>query len=155
MFAKLLFLFIAVPIMELAIFIRLGDSLGIGATLAIILVTAILGAGLTKSQGRQALQNFNQALASGKMPHREATDGLLILVAGAVLLTPGFLTDALGFALLFPPTRAIFRHRLAASLKEKIRLVPSGGSPFSQPPPTPQNQPRPSSRLDDGEVIDV
>ena len=160
MFGKLLLLFIIVPILELTLFIQLGDVLGLPATLAIIVLTAFLGAALTKSQGRQALANFNQALASGKMPHREATDGLLILIAGAVLLTPGFLTDAFGFALLFPPTRAFFRHRLAAKLKSSIRIVPAGGNPFTAGPgpedtPSPSRRAQPASNLDRGDVIDV
>lgn len=144
MFARLLLLFIVVPIVELFLFSFIGSRIGLWPTLAIIVITAILGAALTRSQGRQALMNFQQALAQGRMPHQEVTDGLLILIAGAVLLTPGFLTDAVGFALLMPPVRQVLRGRLADSLKSKI-VVGSGPAQESRKP----------SKLDDGKVIDV
>ena len=153
MFSKLLLLFILVPLAELFLFMKIGSQLGFPLTLAIIIITAILGAALTKSQGRQALARFQLAMKEGRMPHREATDGLIILVAGALLLTPGFLTDAVGFSLLFPPARALIRGSLAQVLKNKIRIVPNNpmqnGSPF---PPETQTR---DSKLDDGKVIDV
>jgi len=103
-------------------------------TLAIIIITAALGAYLTKQQGSLALRNFQQALGSGQLPHVEATDGILILVAGAVLLTPGFLTDAIGFALLIPQARALVRGRLATYMKRHIKTSVSGmPSAASQP----------------------
>ena len=86
MFGKLLLLFILVPIAELYLFINIGSQLGLGLTLAIIIVTAILGASLTKSQGRRAMEKFQAATAAGRMPAKEAIDGLMILLAGAVLI---------------------------------------------------------------------
>jgi UPF0716 protein FxsA len=137
MLLRLLALFILVPIAELAIFIALGDKIGLWRTLAIIVITGILGAALTKSQGTRALQRFRQASAEGRLPHQEVTDGLLILIAGAVLLTPGFLTDTVGFLLLVPPVRALVRGRLAAYLKSKIKIVTPNmpGEPAPPPPP--------------------
>ena len=88
MFGKLLLLFILVPTAELYLFITIGSQLGLGPTLAIIIVTAILGASLTKSQGRRAIAKFQAATAAGRMPAKEAIEGLMILLAGAVLLTP-------------------------------------------------------------------
>jgi len=123
----ILFLFIAIPLIELALFMTLGEQLGIINTIAIIIITGFLGAKLTKSQGLKALSNFRQATASGQLPHKEITDGLMILVAGAVLLTPGFLTDAIGFALLIPQVRALLRSRLAEKLKDKIHVSPPSG----------------------------
>lgn len=124
MFLRLLFLFILVPIIELSLFMALGRYLGLLPTLVIILLTGFLGAVLTKSQGSKALANFTGAMAIGQMPHREIVDGLLILIAGAVLLTPGFLTDAIGFALLVPPLRAMIRgilsDRLALSIQKQV-----------------------------------
>jgi UPF0716 protein FxsA len=145
-FAKLLALFIIVPLLELAIFIALGDYLGLPTTLAIIVFTGILGAALTKSQGARALNRFRLASAEGRLPHQEVVDGLLILIAGAVLLTPGFLTDTVGFLLLVPPVRALFRSRLGNYLKSKIQIIPTGPLPGAGPP-----QPRSV----DGTVIDV
>ncbi len=146
MFGKLLLLFILVPLAELYLFMTLGDALGIWNTIAIIIITAFLGASLAKSQGRMAMANFQNAMASGKMPHHEVLDGLMILIAGAVLLTPGFLTDAIGFALLFPPTRLIVRKLLADRLKDKIQVM--GPRPSMKASPE-------KSKLDDGNVIDV
>ena len=123
MFLKLLVLFILVPIAELFLFLRIGVRIGLPATLAVILLTAVIGAALTRSQGARALANFRQAMGRGQLPHREALDGLLILLAGAVLLTPGFLTDTVGFLLLFPPARHAIRGRLGHYLKGRIRII--------------------------------
>lgn len=148
MFLRLLALFILVPVAELAIFIALGDRIGLAATLAVIVITAFLGAALTKSQGTRALQRFRQASAEGRLPHKEVTDGLLILVAGAVLLTPGFLTDSVGFLLLVPPVRTLVRERLASYLKTRIRVV-------APQIPTPSSAPDPAPPPGKGKVIDV
>lgn len=149
MFLRLLALFILVPIAELYLFLTLGNKIGLGPTLAIIILTGILGAALTKSQGARALQRFRQASAAGRLPAREVVDGLLILLAGAVLLTPGFLTDTVGFLLLVPPVRALVRGRLAEYLKGKIKIVTPAGmqGPAAPPQPAP-----PPGR---GKVIDV
>ena len=149
MFGKLLLLFILVPLVELYLFMTLGAQLGFPNTIAIIMITAIIGAALTKSQGRLAMAKFQQATSEGRMPHEEALDGLMILLAGAVLLTPGFLTDAIGFLLLIPPIRAIVRNSLAKRLRGKIKIVTPGS------PPGPGEESGPPSKLDDGKVIDV
>jgi len=148
-FGKLLLLFILVPLAELYLFMTLGAALGFGNTLAVIIITAFIGASLTKSQGRLAMVKFQQATAEGRMPHKEALDGLMILLAGAVLLTPGFLTDAIGFLLLVPPVRAVVRNILAKRLKGKIKVVAPGF------PSQGEEESRPPSKLDDGNVIDV
>ncbi|MBG68915.1 MAG: membrane protein FxsA [Roseibacillus sp.] len=144
MFLKLLSIFILVPILELSLLLRVGSKIGLEATLAIILLTAFIGAILTRTQGSRALSNFRNALADGKLPHREALDGLLILLAGAVLLTPGFLTDAAGFLLLFAPTRAAIRERLSTYLQKRIQIISPG----------PQ-QSGPGKQSNDGDFIDV
>ncbi|MBB81039.1 MAG: membrane protein FxsA [Roseibacillus sp.] len=144
MFLKLLTIFILVPILELSLLLRIGSKIGFEATLAIILLTAFIGAILTRTQGSRALSNFRNALAGGKLPHREALDGLLILLAGAVLLTPGFLTDTAGFLLLFAPTRAAIRKRLSTYLQKRIQIIPSG----------PQ-QSGPGQKSSDSDFIDV
>ncbi len=142
MFAKLLALFILVPLVELYLFLVLGSRIGLGPTLIIIVFTGILGAALTKSQGARALARFRQASAEGRLPHNEVLDGLLILIAGAVLLTPGFLTDTVGFLLLVPPVRAL----LGNYLKSRIKIVPGTDPPQeTAPPPPPGN----------GQIIDV
>ena len=146
MFGRLLLLFILVPLAELYLFMTLGDWLGLPKTIAIIILTAVIGAALTKSQGRLAMQKLKQAASEGRMPHKEAMDGILILIAGAVLLTPGFLTDTVGFLLLVPPVRALIRGRLTEKLKSKIQVSAPGFPPQEEAPP---------SKMDDGNVIDV
>ena len=126
MFPRLLLLFIIVPIIELSLFMLLGKHLGLPSTLLIIIITAFIGASLTKSQGGKALVNFQNAMAQGQMPHKEIVDGLRILIAGAVLLTPGFLTDAIGFLLLLPPARAIIRKTLSTKLADKVNVSTEG-----------------------------
>lgn len=148
-FGKLLLLFILVPLAELYLFMTLGAQLGFPNTIAMIIITAIIGATLTKSQGRLAMAKFQQATSEGRMPHKEALDGLMILLAGAVLLTPGFLTDAIGFLLLIPPIRALVRTSLSKRLKGKIKVVTPGFTPQAE------EESGPPSKLDDGKVIDV
>lgn len=121
MFVRLLILFITVPLLELSIFLTLGTKIGIPETIAIVILTGFLGAWLTKSQGVKVLSRYQTAIQSGKIPHQEITEGLLILIAGAVLLTPGFLTDVIGFSLLVPPVREKVRGMIGAYLKGRIR----------------------------------
>ncbi len=128
---------------------KIGSRLGLGPTLAIIIVTAVLGASLTKSQGRRAIEKFQAATTAGRMPAKEAIDGLMILLAGAVLITPGFLTDTVGFLLLLPSFRAIVAGYAGKRLKGKIQVVTPG-----MPNQSAQEQ-KPESKLDDGNVIDV
>lgn len=126
MFARLLILFVTVPVVELILFWTIGRQIGLAATFGIILATGILGAWLTKLQGLRTLARYQQALAEGRLPHQEVMDGLMILVAGAVLLTPGFLTDIVGFMLLVPAVRSVVRNGLAQYLKGKIQVVGGG-----------------------------
>jgi UPF0716 protein FxsA len=108
----LIVLFIAVPIIELAVIIQVGQLIGLWPTLAILVADSILGSVLMRSQGRAAWRGFNAALASGRPPAREVLDGVLVIFGGALLLTPGFATDIFGLLLLFPPTRAVARRLL-------------------------------------------
>ena len=123
MFARLLLLFIVVPAVELVLLIKIGGRIGLLPTLGLILVTGFLGAFLTKLQGVRALDNFRRAFAEGRLPREEVLDGVMILLAGAVLLTPGFLTDAAGFALLIPSIRRPIGRRLAGWIKANVKVV--------------------------------
>ena len=144
MFGKLLFLFIAIPVAELYLFMTLGKEIGLLPTLAIIVATAFIGAWLTRMQGARAVARFQKATEEGRMPHEAVLDGVMILIAGVVLLTPGFLTDAVGFALLVPPVRGFLRKRLANALKGSVHIVTPGGAPGPQAPPR--------RRADDGVI---
>lgn len=157
MFGRLLLLFIVVPILELALFLKLGSKIGLDWTILIIVVTAILGAWLTRTQGRNALMRFQQATAEGRLPHAEVLDGLMILLAGAVLLTPGFLTDTVGFLLLVPPFRAVVRTRLAQSLKGRVQVMGSmpGAAGAGFPASSHSGPSTGSERVIEAKVIDV
>ena len=105
----LVLLFIVVPLAELYVLWQVGSLIGILPTIALLLLDSILGTVLVKSQGRHAWRRFNEATQAGRIPAREVADGALIVLGGAFLLTPGFLSDIIGFLLLIPPTRALFR----------------------------------------------
>jgi UPF0716 protein FxsA len=117
--------FILVPLAELAVLIAVGDWIGLVPTLVLLLVVSLAGAWLAKREGLAAWRRFNLALAEARVPTVEVADGAMILLAGALLLTPGFLTDVAGILLLLPPTRALAR-RLAPRLAER-RLRRRGG----------------------------
>ena len=123
LFRKLVLLFTLVPLVEFLLFWKLGDLLGIWVTVGTIIVTGIIGAWLAKVQGLRTLTKYQAALGEGRLPHQEVIDGILILLASAVLLTPGFLTDAVGFALLVPPVREAVRKFLGKRIKDKIQVV--------------------------------
>jgi UPF0716 protein FxsA len=104
--------FIVVPILELAAIIWVGTQIGILPTIALLIVDSIVGAMLMRHQGRAAWRRFNEALQERRAPTREVVDGGLVIFGGALLLTPGFITDILGFTLLLPPTRRVVRAML-------------------------------------------
>lgn len=101
--------FIVVPLVELYVIIQVGGAIGVGPTIALLLIDSLLGAWLLRQQGRSAWVSFNRAMAESRIPAKEVLDGVLIVFGGALLLTPGFVTDIVGFALLIPPSRAIVR----------------------------------------------
>jgi UPF0716 protein FxsA len=122
----LLLIFILVPIAELYVIIKVGEAIGLIPTLILLLADAVLGSMLWRQQGRAAWIRFNRALAENRLPHKEVFDGVLIIMGGALLITPGFLTDILGLILLVPPTRAIVR--AFASRRVRRRLAMGDGA---------------------------
>ena len=123
MLVKLLLLFIALPLAEIVLLIEIGSRIGTLATLAILVLTAVLGASLAHREGLKVLWRIQQKMAQGVMPDEELIDGVLILAAGIVLLTPGLLTDAAGLLLLVPGSRL--------ALKRWLRARFSGASGFT------------------------
>jgi UPF0716 protein FxsA len=121
MFFRLLLLFTVVPIVELALLIQLGRLVGLGPTVAIVLLTGVAGAALARWQGLATLKRVQTEMAEGRMPAGALIDGLLILLAAAVLLTPGLITDAVGFLLLIPPTRAAVRRALSEAFQRRMQ----------------------------------
>jgi UPF0716 protein FxsA len=105
----LVVLFILVPIAELYVIIQVGQQIGALWTIALLIVDSILGSMLLRSQSRSAWRRFNEQLAAGRAPGREVADGAMIIFGGALLLTPGFISDIFGLLLLLPPTRALLR----------------------------------------------
>lgn len=108
MFFKLLLLFAVIPILELYLIIKAGEAIGALNTVLIILTTAIVGASLAKSQGLMVLSRIRQALNEGRVPGNELLHGLMILIGGATLLTPGFITDFVGLSMLLPQIRNVY-----------------------------------------------
>lgn len=120
MFLKLLLIFTLIPLTELVILIKLGNIVGLIPTLLIVIATGILGAWLTRQQGLSTLNKIRMQLSLGKVPAENLINGVLILVGGIVLLTPGLLTDTFGFLLLIPQTREQFKRILKKKLKQKV-----------------------------------
>ncbi len=123
MMAKLLVFFIVVPMVELALLIKLGSLIGVLDTILLIVFTGAVGAILVRTAGIQCLFTVRQQLQSGMFPADELCNGLLILIAGALLITPGLLTDITGFALLVPAVRSVIKTRLRAYLERKLTSV--------------------------------
>ncbi len=119
MFLRLLLLFTVVPLIELFLLVKLGTVIGVGPTVLIVLLTGCLGAVLARWQGLGVVRRLSRDLAEGKLPAEALIDGLLILIAGAVLLTPGLLTDVFGFFLLLPAGRRIVRRTVATRLTRR------------------------------------
>lgn len=134
LFRTLLLLFVGIPLAELALLVQLGRWVGLGPTIALVLITGVLGAWLARAEGLRVLLGARSELAAGRMPGRAIQDGLAVLVGGAVLLTPGLLTDLFGFALLLPPTRRIIvqaiRHRIQRRLDDgTLKMITIERSP--------------------------
>ena len=123
MLLPLALLFIAIPIAELAVIIQVGQAIGVWWTIGLLVADSLIGSWLMRHQGRASWRRFNEAVYGGRIPTREVLDGALVIFGGALLLTPGFITDILGLVLLIPPSRALVRgivsrriaHRMVAS----------------------------------------
>ncbi|EKF9703674.1 membrane protein FxsA [Vibrio cholerae] len=133
MFPILLFLFIAVPVIEIALFIQVGGVLGVWPTIALVLLTAIVGASLVRSQGLQTLLTIQQRLAQGQLPAQQILEGVMLAVAGVLLLTPGFFTDILGMLVLLPAPRAYLAKQLMSRVV--VGNIHASGAGFEQPNP--------------------
>jgi UPF0716 protein FxsA len=117
---RLLLLFIAVPAVELMLLIEVGARIGTLPTLGIIVATGVIGAALARQQGLRAFGTVQARLAAGELPASALIDGVIILVAGALLMTPGILTDAVGFLCLVPATRGALKRRLVRRFEQAI-----------------------------------
>lgn len=118
MFRLLFLLFIIIPIIEITVLMQVGSLLGVGPTIAIVIITAWLGAKYVRQQGLSTLNSVQTKMAQGQMPSDEIVAGLMLLVAGVLLVTPGFVTDFFGLALLIPA----FRSFLVKNTKQHINV---------------------------------
>jgi len=127
-FPTLLLLFLLVPLIEIYLLIKIGGVIGAFPTVVLVVLTAVIGAGLARHQGLATLQRVQAAMARGEAPAIEMIEGVLLLVGALLLLTPGFMTDLLGFACLIPPTR---RALAFWWLRRVTVMTPGGPSPGS------------------------
>lgn len=157
-------LFIGVPLLELIVIVRVGQTIGVGWTILLLIADSLFGAWLLKREGSRALAALGAAFSSGRMPAREIADGMLILVGGVLMLTPGFLSDVLGFLCILPMTRPLARGLLTRFVAARLVVLPGGGyggagfpgAGFPGVPPGNGPRPRPEGHGDvvQGEVVE-
>ncbi len=133
MFGWLAIALLVVPVIELVVVLRVGSMLGVLPTIALLIAISVFGAVLLRSQGRRTLTEISTTIRRGRNPTGPLSDGAMLVFAAALLLTPGFFTDAVGFALLLPPVRAVLRPVLAAAAARSLasgrtRVVRFGGA---------------------------
>ena len=116
----LLFLFVVVPVVEIWVIVQVGQAIGVLPTLVLLLADAVLGTWLFRREGRKAWQALREALNARRVPAKEVADGALVVVGGAFLLSPGFVTDAVGVLCLLPPTRAVLRRALTGLVGRRL-----------------------------------
>ena len=147
----LLLLLIGVPTLEILVFIEVGGTVGLFNTIAFVIVTAAIGAYLLRSQGLEVLHRVQQNLAANQLPVYELFDGAFLLIAGVLLLTPGFVTDGVGFLLFMPPFRTLLRHIIVR------RLANSGRTQMwtTADPHTQETQTRPGDIIIDGDFEEI
>lgn len=145
MFLRLLILFVTVPLLELYLLLQLAGLTGPGATFLLVIITGIIGSWLAKREGLAAWSKFHAAMGEGRVPSREIQDGLMIVFAAALLLTPGLITDFVGFTLLMPWGRSLIRRFVLSKFSSGFRVnvqsttyasqtqSTSSGRPFNEP----------------------
>ncbi len=144
-------LFVVVPLLEIYVVIQVGQTIGAGWTILLLVVDSLLGAALLKHEGAAAWRALQEALASYRMPARELADGVLVLVGGTLLLTPGLITDVFGFFFILPFTRPLARRVLTTVITRKF--LGSGDRSSSGDTRTRQ-RPGPDDSVVQGEVVD-
>ena len=144
---KLFLLFTVLPILDLWLLLRIGRMVGFWPAVALVIATGLLGAWLARLEGFRVLQSWRESLAAGRLPEEGVLSGVLVLAGAALLVTPGVITDAIGLALLFPPSRRFIAAALRRSIRQRIEVGRVRVFTFGGPPPRPPD--------DRGEVIDV
>ncbi|ESR26050.1 FxsA family protein [Lutibaculum baratangense] len=143
-------LFLVIPVIEISLFILVGQHIGVWPTIGIILMTALIGATLVRHQGLATLARLRSEVERNEMPARTLAEGAAILVAGLLLVTPGFLTDTIGFSLLVPPVRRGLLDRIGKGIMRFVRVVDVGGTAAG-----PRRQPPGQGPVIEGEFVEV
>lgn len=150
-----LLIFVIMPIVEMAILIKVGTIIGALNTIGLVLLTAIIGAALLRQQGLSTLLRANQRLNGGELPAREVAEGLILAVGGALLLTPGFVTDTIGFLCLVPGSRQWLAgqvlKRMVVSSRNQGFYFRAGSGPFANQDPFGQRRPDRDDNVIEGE----
>jgi UPF0716 protein FxsA len=120
--AVLVVLFIGVPFAEIYVLLQVGHAIGVVNTLGLLILISVAGAWLAKREGLGVLRRMQRSIDSGRVPGAELVDGFLILLAGALMLSPGFLTDVVAILLLLPPVRAVVRRELRRRVARRIEI---------------------------------
>ena len=123
MLALLVVLFIGVPFAEIYVLLQVGHVIGVFNTLALLVIVSVVGAWLAKREGLGVIRRMQRSIEAGRVPGAELVDGFLILLAAALMLTPGFLTDIVAIFLLLPPVRAVVRRELRRRLARRIQII--------------------------------
>ncbi|MBN2007776.1 membrane protein FxsA [candidate division KSB1 bacterium] len=121
MFARLFVLFTVIPLLELALLIKVGEHIGAGNTIMIVIVTGILGAYFARQQGFYVISRIQQDMAQGRMPTDSLLDGLMVFAGALLLITPGLVTDLLGFAFLVPASRTVIREWIRRYIQRRMQ----------------------------------
>jgi UPF0716 protein FxsA len=119
-------LFLVVPIVELYLIIQVGGSIGVLPTIGLLILISVAGGWLVKREGVSVIARIRRELAAGRLPTEQVVDGALVMGAGALLLTPGFVTDLVGILFLLPPSRAVFRRSLIRRFRHRAMLFAAG-----------------------------
>ena len=151
-FGRLALLFVVVPLLELALLIQMGRIVGFWPTIALVVFTGLSGAWLARAEGLRTMWKLRHDVANGRVPGQAIMDGVAVLAGGALLLTPGIITDVIGFGLLFPATRHAMQKRIMIRLERSIQdgtvqVRMSGGEIWTSPDPMSSSDPISPSRL--------
>jgi len=152
MLLKLFLLFTVIPAMELWLIIKVGSSIGAMPTLALLILSGFIGAYCARMQGLSVIRRFSESVSKGEAPAETLLDGLLVVIGGVMMITPGFITDAVGLILVTPAGRKIVKPFVAAWLKKRITahvVYPGGAAGFGGFGPSA------GPRRNDDDVIDV
>ena len=157
MLLLILLAIIFLPVVEIYFIIRASGSFGVGVTFTLILLTGFVGAALARSQGRQVLRKVQERLAQGQLPTKSLVEGFLIFGGGLLLLTPGFVTDAMGLSMVFPGTRTLLASWALKHIQKRVQSGNVRFYSFGNPGPwsQAQNHRKPSHENIENQVSDV